>query len=137
MAHHTKLVAVLLLAIATAVGATKSSASPNLLAPRKACGAIKGPTWTYLSGHGTGSTYSVLAIGPFTCAAARKWVAVLVTDAVKNRTPSQFNNNKLTNGPNGYRCAAISSKQGKAFAGACEQGPALNATSGFTWSGLL
>jgi hypothetical protein len=131
------LLLVLLTAIATTIGVASSSGAPNLFAPRKACGTITGPQWTFLTGHGTGSTYRVVAIGPFPCATAKKWVAVLVTDTVKNRTSSLVNNNVLTNGPKGYSCAAHSSKQGKAFAGACEKGPALNPTSGFTWSGLL
>lgn len=130
------LLVVLLTAIATTAAVAKSSASPNLFAPRKTCGAIKGPTWAFLSGHETGSKYGVVAIGPFTCAAAKKWVAVLVTDTVKNRTSSLVNNNKLTNGPKGYSCAAHSSKQGKAFAGACEKGPTLNPAAGFAWSGI-
>jgi hypothetical protein len=131
------LLAVLLMAIAATVGVARSFASPTLVAPRKACGTITGPTWTFLSGHGTGSKYRVVAIGPFRCSSAKRWVAVLVTDSVKNKTSSLVNNNVLTNGPKGYSCAAISSKEGKAFAGACGKGPALNPTAGFSWSGVL
>jgi hypothetical protein len=131
------LLVVLLTVCATTAGVAKVSGAPTAFAPRKSCGTITGPKWTFLKGPQTGSKYTVVAIGPFPCSAAKKWVAVLVTDSVENRTSSLVNNNKLSNGPKGYACAAHSSKEGKAFAGACEEGPALNPTAGFTWSGSL
>jgi hypothetical protein len=104
-------------------------------APRTSCGTIKGPHWTFLKGRESGSKYGVTAIGPYACATAKKWVAKLANDPTPNHRSSLVNNNVLHNGPKGYVCAAHSSKEGRAFAGACTKGPALNPTSGFSWSG--
>jgi hypothetical protein len=116
--------------------AVTTTTATAAFAPRKPCGAITGPRWTFLKGPETGAKYAVLAIGSFPCAAARTWVAKLVADRVKNKTSSFVNNNVLANGPKGYACAAHSSKEGRAFAGACGKGPKINPTSGFSWSGV-
>ncbi len=121
--------------VAAALSAASALPAHATFAPRKSCGTITGPKWTFLKGPESGTKYSVVAIGPFKCAQARQWVGKLVNDNVKNRSSSFINNNVLVNGPKGYACAAHSSKQGKAFAGACSKGPALNPTSGFSWSG--
>jgi len=104
-------------------------------APRKPCGKITGPTWTFTRGTETGTKYGVVAIGNFQCAVAKQWVAKLAADHVKNKTESIVANNVLTNGPKGYTCAALSSKEGRAFAGQCAKGPKMYPTSGFSWSG--
>jgi hypothetical protein len=122
--------------VAAGLLSAAASAATGAFAPRKPCGSITGPRWTFLKGPETGTKYTVVAIGPYGCAAAKKWVAKLVTDKVKNRTSSLVNNNVLSNGPKGYACAAHSSKEGRAFSGACGKGPKLNPTSGFTWSGI-
>ena len=122
--------------VAAALVAASAHPAHATFAPRKVCGTITGPKWTFLKGTESGTKYSVVAIGAFKCAQAKRWVGKLASDNVKNRSSSLTNNNVLANGPKGYACAAHSSKQGKAFAGACTKGPALNPTSGFSWSGL-
>ena len=103
--------------------------------PHLPCGMISGPKWTQLTGSLSGSKYQVTAIGSFSCSTAKSWVAKLSKDVVKNSKPSGVNNNVLKNGPSGYACGALSSRQGKAFAGSCLRGPAVNPTSGFAWGG--
>ena len=115
--------------------ATPALVRQAAVAPRTPCGTITGPKWTFLQGPESGDGYVVISIGQYGCAGAKKWVAKLANDSVKNRTSSTVNNNVLTNGPKSYACAAHSSKQGKAFAGACTKGATLHPTSGFTWSG--
>jgi hypothetical protein len=120
--------------VAAAIAASAASGA-GALAPRKPCGKFSGPAWAYPSGAPSGSTYTVTAIGAFTCKSATSWVKKLVNDAAPSHA-NTFNPNVLKNGPSGYRCAATSSKQDKAFAGDCEKGPKLNATSGFSWAGV-
>jgi hypothetical protein len=121
--------AVLALAVSGTAGASRT------LVPRKPCGTISGPKWTFLKGPESGTKYGLVAIGTFSCASAKHWVAKLTADHVKNKTSSIVSNNVLKNGPKGYACAAHSSKEGLAFAGECLKGPKPNPTSGFSWSG--
>jgi len=121
--------------VVAAISASAASGAGAAFAPRKPCGKFSGPAWTYLAGAPSGSSYTVTAIGPFTCKSATSWANKLVNDAATSHA-NKINPNVLKNGPSGYRCDAESSKQGRAFAGECSDGPALNPSSGFSWAGV-
>jgi hypothetical protein len=121
--------------VVSAVLAATAGLGATQLAPRKPCGQISGPDWTYLKGGLSGSKYVVVAIGSFTCKSAKTWVAKLAKDHVTSHA-NKFNPNVLKNGPRGYRCAASTSKQEKAFAGECDKGPVSSPTSEFSWAGV-
>ncbi|HXY17742.1 MAG TPA: hypothetical protein VEH79_06210 [Gaiellaceae bacterium] len=114
----------LLLATATVALVVVAAAwgAPRTFAPRKSCGTISGPQWTFVKGPESGTKYAVVAIGSFPCTSAKKWVAKLAADPVKNKTSSLVNNNVLMNGPKGYSSAAHSSKEGAPSPGSAAKG---------------
>jgi len=67
---------------------TMASSATASFAPRKPCGTISGPNWTFLKGPETGTKYAVVAIGGFACPSVKQWVAKLVTDPVKTHASS-------------------------------------------------